>query len=208
MASLMLIAIGSALCSNVVLSQFLGICSFLGVSKKTETAAGMGGAVVFVITIASFVAGLLYKFILVPTHFEYLKTIVFILVIAALVQIVEMFLKKFVPSLYKALGVYLPLITTNCAVLGVALNNVKYEYSILESVVNGFATGVGYLIAIVLLAGIREKMEYNDIPENPKNAIAISAAVSRTIGIPWKDSGISLFSIFSRIPASNTIAIR
>ena len=162
MASLMLIAIGSALCSNVVLSQFLGICSFLGVSKKTETAAGMGGAVVFVITIA----GLLYKFILVPTHFEYLKTIVFILVIAALVQIVEMFLKKFVPSLYKALGVYLPLITTNCAVLGVALNNVKYEYSILESVVNGFATGVGYLIAIVLLAGIREKMEYNDIPES------------------------------------------
>ena len=162
MASLMLIAIGSALCSNVVLSQFLGICSFLGVSKKTETAAGMGGAVVFVIT----VAGLLYKFILVPTHFEYLKTIVFILVIAALVQIVEMFLKKFVPSLYKALGVYLPLITTNCAVLGVALNNVKYEYSILESVVNGFATGVGYLIAIVLLAGIREKMEYNDIPES------------------------------------------
>ena len=141
MASLMLIAIGSALCSNVVLSQFLGICSFLGVSKKTETAAGMGGAVVFVITIASFVAGLLYKFILVPTHFEYLKTIVFILVIAAL-------------------------ITTNCAVLGVALNNVKYEYSILESVVNGFATGVGYLIAIVLLAGIREKMEYNDIPES------------------------------------------
>ena len=162
MASLMLIAIGSALCSNVVLSQFLGICSFLGVSKKTETAAGMG----FVITIASFVASLLYKFILVPTHFEYLKTIVFILVIAALVQIVEMFLKKFVPSLYKALGVYLPLITTNCAVLGVALNNVKYEYSILESVVNGFATGVGYLIAIVLLAGIREKMEYNDIPES------------------------------------------
>ena len=117
MASLMLIAIGSALCSNVVLSQFLGICSFLGVSKKTETAAGMGGAVVFVITIASFVASLLYKFILVPTHFEYLKTIVFILVIAALVQIVEMFLKKFVPSLYKALGVYLPLITTNCSVL-------------------------------------------------------------------------------------------
>ena len=164
MASLMLIAIGSALCSNVVLSQFLGICSFLGVSKKTETAVGMGGAVVFVITIASFVASLLYKFILV--HFEYLKTIVFILVIAALVQIVEMFLKKFVPSLYKALGVYLPLITTNCAVLGVALNNVKYEYSILESVVNGFATGVGYLIAIVLLAGIREKMEYNDIPES------------------------------------------
>ena len=165
MASLMLIAIGSALCSNVVLSQFLGICSFLGVSKKTETAAGMGGAVVFVITIASFVASLLYKFILVPTHFEYLKTIVFILVIAALVQIVEMFLKKFVPSLYKALGVYLPLITTNCAVLGVALTNVQDEYNILQGTINGFATAVGFTISITLMAGIREKIQYNDIPD-------------------------------------------
>ena len=165
MASLMLIAIGSALCSNVVLSQFLGICSFLGVSKKTETAAGMGGAVVFVITIASFVASLLYKFILVQTHFEYLKTIVFILVIAALVQIVEMFLKKFVPSLYKALGVYLPLITTNCAVLGVALTNVQDEYNILQGTINGFATAVGFTISITLMAGIREKIQYNDIPE-------------------------------------------
>ena len=166
MASLMLIAIGSALCSNVVLSQFLGICSFLGVSKKTETAAGMGGAVVFVITIASFVASLLYKFILVPTHFEYLKTIVFILVIAALVQFVEMFLKKSMPALYESLGVYLPLITTNCAVLGVALNSVQYGYNILQSVVYGFGISVGFTIAIVILAGIREKMEYNDIPES------------------------------------------
>ena len=164
MGDLILIAVGSALVSNVVLSQFLGICSFLGVSKKTETAVGMGGAVIFVITLASLVAGLLYQFILQPLGFDYLNTIVFILVIAALVQIVEMFLKKFVPSLYNALGVYLPLITTNCAVLGVALNNVQDEYNILESVVNGFATGVGYLIAIVLLAGIREKMEYNDVP--------------------------------------------
>ena len=120
----------------------------------------------FVITIASFVAGLLYKFILVPTHFEYLKTIVFILVIAALVQIVEMFLKKFVPSLYKALGVYLPLITTNCAVLGVALTNVQKDYTILEGVVNGVGTSVGFLIAIVIMAGIREKIEYNDISES------------------------------------------
>ena len=165
MASLMLIAIGSALCSNVVLSQFLGICSSLGVTKKTETAAGMGGAVVSVITIASFVASLLYKFILVPTHFEYLKTIVFILVIAALVQIVEMFLKKFVPSLYKALGVYLPLITTNCAVLGVALTNVQDEYNILQGTINGFATAVGFTISITLMAGIREKIQYNDIPD-------------------------------------------
>lgn len=168
MVNLILIAVGSALVSNVVLSQFLGICSFLGVSKKTETALGMGGAVIFVITIASFVAGLLYQFILVPLNFEYLQTIVFILVIAALVQIVEMFLKKFMPALYNALGVYLALITTNCAVLGVALNNVQDDYNILEGVVNGFATGVGYLIAIVLLAGIREKMEYNDIPESFK----------------------------------------
>ena len=166
MASLMLIAIGSALCSNVVLSQFLGICSFLGVSKKTETAAGMGGAVVFVITIASFVAGLLYKFILVPTHFEYLKTIVFILVIAALVQIVEMFLKKCMVSLYNALGVFLPLITTNCAVLGVALTNVQNSYNFAQSVVNGVATAVGYTVSIVLLAGIRERIEGNDIPYN------------------------------------------
>ena len=166
LANLVLIAVGSALVSNVVLSQFLGICSFLGVSRKIETSVGMGGAVIFVITLASLVAGLLHQFILQPLGFEYLNTIVFILVIAALVQIVEMFLKKFVPSLYSALGVYLPLITTNCAVLGVALNNVQDGYNLLEGVVNGFATGVGYLIAIVLLAGIREKMEYNDIPES------------------------------------------
>ena len=168
LANLVLIAVGSCLVSNVVLSQFLGICSFLGVSRKIETSVGMGGAVIFVITLASLVAGLLHQFILQPLGFEYLNTIVFILVIAALVQIVEMFLKKFVPSLYSALGVYLPLITTNCAVLGVALNNVQDGYNLLEGVVNGFATGVGYLIAIVLLAGIREKMEYNDIPESFK----------------------------------------
>ena len=166
MKELLIILVSSAIVHNVVLSQFLGLCPFFGVSKKTETAVGMGGALVFVITLSSFVTGLIYKFILVPSGMEYLQTIVFILIIAALVQFVEMFLKKCVPSLYQALGVYLPLITTNCAVLGVALNNVKYEYSILESVVNGFATGVGYLIAIVLHAGIREKMEYNDIPES------------------------------------------
>ena len=166
MKELLIILVSSAIVHNVVLSQFLGLCPFFGVSKKTETAVGMGGALVFVITLSSFVTGLIYKFILVPSGMEYLQTIVFILIIAALVQFVEMFLKKCVPSLYQALGVYLPLITTNCAVLGVALNNVKYEYSILESVVNGFATGIGYLIAIVLLAGIREKMEYNDIPES------------------------------------------
>ena len=165
MSSLIIIALGSALVNNVVLSQFLGLCPFLGVSKKTNTAAGMGAAVIFVITLASFVAAIIYKFILDPLGLDYLKTIVFILVIAALVQFVEMFLKKAMPSLYEALGVYLPLITTNCAVLGVALNNVQDGYGILTSVVNGFATAVGFTIAIVILAGIREKIEYNDIPE-------------------------------------------
>lgn len=166
MKDLLIIAIGSALVNNVVLSQFLGICPFLGVSKKIETAAGMGGAVIFVITIASFITSLIYRFILMPTGFEYLQTIVFILVIAALVQFVEMFLKKTMPPLYNALGVYLPLITTNCAVLGVALTNVQKEYTILEGVVNGFATALGFTIAIVIMAGVREKIEYNDISES------------------------------------------
>ena len=162
---LLLMAIGSALVSNVVLSQFLGLCPFLGVSKKVETAAGMGAAVIFVITLASAVTGVIYKFVLETFNITYLQTIVFILVIAALVQFVEMFLKKFMVSLYEALGVYLPLITTNCAVLGVALNNVKYDYDILTGTVNGFATAVGFAIAIIILAGIREKIEDNDIPE-------------------------------------------
>ena len=166
MKELLIIAIGSALVNNVVLSQFLGICPFLGVSKKIETAAGMGGAVIFVITIASFITSLIYRFILMPTGFEYLQTIVFILVIAALVQFVEMFLKKTMPPLYNALGVYLPLITTNCAVLGVALTNVQKDYTILEGVVNGFATALGFTIAIVIMAGVREKIEYNDISES------------------------------------------
>ena len=162
---LIVIALGSSLVSNVVLSQFLGLCPFLGVSKKVKTAAGMGGAVIFVITLASLVAGFLYEFILVPFGITFLKTIVFILVIAALVQFVELFLKKYVKSLYKALGVFLPLITTNCAVLGVAITNVNLEYNLLTSVVNGFATSVGFAIAIIILAGIREKIEYNDIPK-------------------------------------------
>ena len=165
MKELLIIAVGSALVNNVVLSQFLGICPFLGVSKKVETAAGMGGAVIFVITLSSFVTGLIYKFILVPLDLTYLQTIVFILIIAALVQFVEMFLKKAMPSLYKALGVYLPLITTNCAVLGVALLNVQNDYNVLQGTVNGFATAVGFTISIVLMAGIREKIAYNDIPK-------------------------------------------
>ncbi len=170
---LILLLVSSAIVNNVVLSQFLGLCPFLGVSKKVETAAGMGGAVIFVITIASFVSSLIYKFILAPTGFEYMQTIVFILVIAALVQFVEMFLKKSVPSLYQSLGVYLPLITTNCAVLGTAINNVTNNYDILESVINGFGVAVGFTIAIVIMAGIREKIEYNDIPETFKGAAIV-----------------------------------
>ena len=170
MRELLMIAVGTAFINNVVLSQFLGLCAFLGVSKKMDTAAGMGGAVIFVITISSFVTALIYKFLLLPLNVTYLQTIVFILVIAALVQFVEMFLKKSSPSLYNALGVYLPLITTNCAVLGVALINVQKSYGIVESVVNGLATAVGFTIAIVLMAGIREKTEYNDVPESFKGS--------------------------------------
>ena len=166
MAKLLIIAIGSCLISNVVLSQFLGICSFIGVSSDVKTSAGMGGAVIFVITMASAVASLIYNYILAPLGLDYLKTIVFILVIAALVQIVEMFMHKCIPSLYNALGVYLPLITTNCAVLGVAITNVQESYNFIQSVVNGVATAAGYTIAIVLLAGIREKMEGNDVPHS------------------------------------------
>ncbi len=165
---LLIILVASSLVSNVVLSQFLGLCPFLGVSKKIKTASGMGIAVIFVITLASAVAGAIYEFVLKPLHVEYLQTIVFILVIAALVQFVEMFLKKAMPALYQALGVYLPLITTNCAVLGVAIGNVQKEYDIVTGVVNGFATAVGFTIAIVILAGLREKMEYNDVPESFK----------------------------------------
>ena len=177
MQELLLIAVGAAFVNNVVLSQFLGICPFLGVSKNVKTAAGMGGAVVFVITIASFVTGLIYKFILgnpkiLGGELQYLNTIVFILVIAALVQFVEMFLKKVMPPLYNALGVYLPLITTHCAVLGVALTNVQNGYyekgvgiGLLTGVVNGFATAAGFFVAIVLMAGIREKIEHNNVPE-------------------------------------------
>ena len=166
MFDLFVILVGSSLVSNVVLSQFYGLCPFLGVSKKVETAAGMGGAVVFVITLASAVASLIYKFVLERFHITYLQTIVFILVIAALVQFVEMFLKKYMKGLYQSLGVYLPLITTNCAVLGVALTNVQKNYGIGYSIVSGFSTAVGFLIAIVILAGIREKIEYNDVPES------------------------------------------
>lgn len=163
MGDLLRIAVAAALINNVVLSQFLGLCPFLGVSKKTKTAAGMGAAVIFVLTIAAAFAYVVDTQILVRFNVEYLETIVFILLIAALVQFVEMFLKKFSPALYKALGVYLPLITTNCAVLGVVLINVQKSYNFMESVVNALGTGIGFTISIIILAGLREKIEYNKI---------------------------------------------
>ena len=176
-SQLLLIAVSTAIVNNVVLSQFLGLCPFLGVSKKINTAAGMGGAVIGVITISSAVCSLIYDCILVPLDLTYLNTIVFILVIAALVQFVEMFLKKTSPALYEALGVYLPLITTNCAVLGIALTNVQnyntaaglnIGQKLLDSVVSGLGTAVGFTIAIIIMAGIRERNEFNDVPESFK----------------------------------------
>ena len=178
--SLIMIIITSALISNVVLNQFLGICSFLGVSKQMKASASLGCAVIFVITIASAVASLLFDLVLKPLGMEFMKTIVFILVIAALVQIVEMFLKKKSPGVYKALGIYLPLITTNCAVLGVALDNVdKYGFTFVQSVTNGFGTAVGYTIAIVLLAGIRSRINEKDLPKPLRGApiVMIAAAL-------------------------------
>ena len=170
MKELILVIVGAALVNNIILSQFQGLCPFLGVSKKTDTAAGMGAAVIVVITLASFVTSIIYKLVLVPLDITYLQTIAFILVIAALVQVVEMFLKKSMPSLYQALGVFLPLITTNCAVLGAALTNVQKEYNILFSVFNGLGTAIGFTLAIVLLASIRESIEDNDIPVNFKGS--------------------------------------
>ena len=179
MNSLVMIIVGGALISNVVLNQFLGICSFLGVSKQMKASASLGCAVIFVITIASAVASLLYDYVLKPLGMDFMKTIIFILVIAALVQIVEMFLKKKSPAVYQALGIYLPLITTNCAVLGVALNNVQDGYNFIECVASGFGTAVGYTIAIILLAGIRSRINEKDLPAPLRGApiVMIAAAL-------------------------------
>ena len=165
MSSLILIIVTTALVNNVVLSQFLGICSFLGVSSQKKASLSLGLAVMAVLTVSSAVANLLYTYVLAPLGMDYLKTIVFILVIAALVQFVEMFLKKNIPTLYTALGVYLPLITTNCAVLGVALLNTQNEYNFIESVVYGITGGLGFLLAIFLFAAVREQLEFAETPK-------------------------------------------
>ncbi|MBQ4452172.1 MAG: electron transport complex subunit RsxA [Clostridia bacterium] len=179
MKSLILIMIGSALINNVVLNQFLGICSVLGVSKQMKASASLGAAVIFVLTLASAATSLIYDHLLSPLDLDFMKTIVFILVIAALVQIVEMFLKKKSPAVYRALGIYLPLITTNCAVLGVALTNVQNGYNFVESVVSGFGTAIGYTLAIVLLASIRSRINEDDIPAPLRGApiVLITAAL-------------------------------
>jgi len=169
--------ITAAIVNNIIFSQFLGTCPFLGVSKKIDTAAGMGIAVIFVITLASIITYIVQKAILENLGLEYLQTIVFILIIAALVQFVEMFLKKSAPGLYQALGIYLPLITTNCAVLGVAIINITKEYTFVKSMVNSVGTSVGFLIAIVLFAGVRDKVDNADLPESLKgSAISLIAA--------------------------------
>nr|WP_312575974.1 electron transport complex subunit RsxA [Sedimentibacter sp.] len=175
--SLVSLFITAFLVNNIIFSQFLGICPFLGVSKKIETAAGMGIAVIFVITLSSIITYVVQVAVLETLGLEYLQTIAFILIIAALVQFVEMFLKKSSPGLYQALGVYLPLITTNCAVLGVVILNIQKSYTFIEAIVNSVATSSGFLLAIVLFAGVREKLETSDIPESLKgSSIALISA--------------------------------
>ena len=164
------IFITAVLVNNIVLSQFLGICPFLGVSKKVSTAAGLGAAVIFVITLSTLVTSLIYKTLLQPNNLTFMNTVVFILVIAALVQMVEIMLKKVSPALYQALGIFLPLITTNCAVLGVALLCVQRDYSLLQSVCFAFSSAVGFTLAIVLFAGLRERLSLTDIPKAMQGA--------------------------------------
>ena len=165
MSRVLLLLVAGALVNNVVLSRFLGLCSFVGVSKKKDTSVGMGGAVIFVITLATILCAVVYACVLKPLGIDYLQTIVFILLVASLVQFIEMFMKKNIPSLHAALGIFLPLITTNCAVLGVALDNVQKEYNFIEGLAWGIGTAIGYTIAIVILASIRERIEGNDIPK-------------------------------------------
>ena len=197
MKELLLIAIGAALVNNVVLSQFLGICPFLGVSKQVKTAAGMGGAVLFVITLASIVTSLIYDHVLVAFGLEYLQTIVFILVIAGLVQFVEMFLKKNMVALYQSLGVFLPLITTNCAVLGVTVLNIDEGYTFVQSIFNSLGAGIGFLLAMVLFAGLRGKLEKNTlIPESFKG-IPITLVTASILSLTFMGFSGMVDGIFS-----------
>ena len=165
MEHLFLLFVGAALVNNIVLSRFLGICPFMGVSKSTETAVGMSLSVAFVMTISSIISFLIDKYVLVPLSIEYLRTIVFILIIASLVQFVEMVIEKTLPELYSGLGIYLPLITTNCAVLGIALLNVQFKYSFIEMLIFSFGTAAGFGLALILFAGLRERIYYSTVPK-------------------------------------------
>jgi len=183
--NLFAIAIAAILINNVVLKRFLGLCPFLGVSKQLDAALGMGMAVIFVMTMASIVTFAIYHHILVPFDIQYLRTIAFILVIATLVQFVEMVIEKTSPGLYRALGIYLPLITTNCAVLGVAVLNIDNSYSFVEMVVHGFSAGLGFTIALLLMAGIRERLDMADIPRSLKG-VPIAFIVAGLMAIAFQ----------------------
>ncbi len=175
--SLIFILISAILINNFIVIRFLGICPFLGVSRKVETAIGMGMAVIFVMTLAGIISWMLYNYILIPLKVEFLETVAFILVIASLVQLVEMFLNKFSPTLYRALGIYLPLITTNCAVLGVALLNIDESYNFIQMTIHSFGAAIGWTLIIVLFAGVRERLEFSDIPE-PFRGMAIAFIIA------------------------------
>lgn len=174
---LLSISLGAILIENFILVKFLGICPFMGVSKKMDTATGMGFAVIFVMAVASIFCWVVNEYLLVPFHLEFMQTICYILVIASLVQFIEMFLQKAIPSLYEALGIYLPLITTNCAVLGVVLLNTQNSYNFIESVVYGITAGIGFLVAIIMFASVRERLEFADSPKAFEGfPLAITAA--------------------------------
>ncbi len=178
MKEMLIILFSAILVDNFVLSKFMGICPFLGVSKKMDSALGMSGAVIFVMVLASAMTYPIYRFLLMPNHLEYLNTMAFILVIALFVQLVEILLKRFLKPLYNSLGVYLPLITTNCAVLGVTLLNVENEYNFLQAVVNALGAGLGFMLALVLFAGVRERVEAADIPKAFKGVPSTLIAAS------------------------------
>ena len=178
------ILISSILIENYIFSRFLGICPFLGLSDKPSTAVGMGCAVTFVMTMSTAITWAIYHFVLIPTGLEYLKTIAFILVIASLVQLIEMFLKKSVTALYSALGIYLPLITTNCAVLGVAINNITDGYGFLESMVSSLGCGLGFLLAMVLFSGMRQRIDETNIPR-PFRGLAVTLIAASFISLAF-----------------------
>ncbi len=198
-SNLLVIVVGAILINNFVLSRFLGICPYIGVSKKLSSAIGMGMAVIFVMTIASFATWLIYRYMLHPESnifggidLRYLRTIAFILVIASLVQLVEMAIQKMAPALYQALGIYLPLITTNCAVLGAAVLNIDENYTLIESLVNGIAAGIGFTLALVLMAGIRERLELANVPK-PLQGVPIAFIMAGLMAIAFLGfSGLSV----------------